>query len=44
MWTDADQSTYRQGRNRLPSDLTDPERDRLAPLTPPGQPGGFGVG
>ena len=40
MWTDADRSRYRQGGNRLPSDLTDPEWGRLAPLIPPGKPGG----
>jgi transposase len=40
MWTDADRNTYRQVGNRLPSDLTDPEWDRLAPLIPPAKPGG----
>jgi transposase len=40
MWTDADRSTYRQVGTRLPSDLTDLEWDRLAPLIPPVKPGG----
>jgi putative transposase len=40
MWTEADRSTYRQAGDRLPSDLTDPEWERLAPLIPPAKPGG----
>jgi putative transposase len=40
MWTEADRSAYRQVGNRLPSDLSDLEWDRLAPLIPPAKPGG----
>jgi transposase len=40
MWTEADRSVYRQVGNRLPSDLSDLEWDRLAPLIPPAKPGG----
>ena len=40
MWTEADRSTYRQAGDRLPSDLSDGERERLAPLIPPAKPGG----
>ena len=40
MWTEADRSTYRQAGDRLPSDLTDPEWERLAQLIPPAKPGG----
>ena len=39
MWTEADRSTYRQAGDRLPSDLTDPEWERLAQLIPPAKPG-----
>ena len=40
MWTDTNRSTYRQAGNRLPSDLSDPEWERLAPLIPTAKPGG----
>lgn len=40
MWTDADRSRYRQAGNRLPSDLTDPEWERLGPLIPRAKRGG----
>jgi len=40
MWTEADRRAYRQAGNRLPSDLTDPEWERLAPLIPPAKSGG----
>src|SRR6185437_4244082 len=40
MWTDADRNTYRQAGDRLPSDLSDPEWERLARLIPPAKPGG----
>lgn len=40
MWTEADRSVYRQAGDRLPSDLTDPEWERLAPLIPAAKPGG----
>jgi transposase len=40
MWTDADRNTYRQAGDRLPSDLTDPERERLEPLVPQAKPWG----
>lgn len=40
MWTEADRRTYRQVGNRLPSDLSDREWERLAPLIPPAKPGG----
>ena len=36
----ADRSTYRQAGDRLPSDLSDGEWERLAPLIPPAKPGG----
>ena len=44
MWTEADRSTYRQAGDRqagdrLPSDLSDGEWERLAPLIP-AKPGG----
>ena len=40
MWTEADRSTYRQTGDCLPSDLSDAEWDRLAPLIPAAKPGG----
>jgi transposase len=40
MWTNADRSRYRQAGDCLPSDLSDAEWDRLAPLIPPAKPGG----
>jgi transposase len=40
MWTDADRRTYRQVGNRLPSDLTDLEWERLASLISAAKPGG----
>ena len=40
MWTEANRRTYRQAGDRLPSDLTDREWERLAPLIPPAKPGG----
>ena len=40
MWRETDRSTYRQAGDRLPSDLTDPEWERLAQLIPPAKPGG----
>ena len=40
MWTDADRNPYRQAGDRLPSDLTDPEWERLEPLIPQAKPGG----
>ena len=40
MWTDADRSRYRQAGDCQPSDLSDAEWDRLAPLLPPAKPGG----
>ena len=40
MWTEADRSTYRQAGDRLPSDLTDGEWERLAQLIPQAKPGG----
>jgi putative transposase len=40
MWTDGYRSTYRQAGDRLPSDLSDREWERLAPLIPPAKPGG----
>ena len=40
MWTEADRKTYRQGGDRIPSDLTDTEWARLAPLIPEAKPGG----
>ncbi len=40
MWTEVDRTTYRQTGDRLPSDLTDPEWERLAPLIPSAKPGG----
>ena len=40
MWSEADRRTYRQGGERVPSDLTDLEWERLAPLIPAAKPGG----
>lgn len=40
MWTDIERGTDRQAGDRLPSDLTDPEWERLAPLIPRARPGG----
>jgi transposase len=40
MWTEANRRTYRQAGDRLPSDLTDQEWERLTPLIPPAKPGG----
>jgi len=40
MWTEADRSTYRQAGDRPPSDLSDGEWERLAPLIPAAKPGG----
>src|SRR5579872_4020056 len=40
MWTEADRNRYRQAGDCLPSDLSDPEWDRLAPLIPLAKPGG----
>ena len=40
MWTEADRSTYRQAGDRLPSDLSDGEWERLAQLIPQAKPGG----
>jgi transposase len=40
MWSEADRRTYRQAGDRVPSDLTDAEWARLAPLIPDAKPGG----
>ena len=40
MLTEADRRKYRQGGNRLPSDLSDGEWERLEPLIPQAKPGG----
>ncbi|HTZ67954.1 MAG TPA: transposase [Roseiarcus sp.] len=40
MWTDADRSRCRQAGDCLPSDLSDAEWDRLAPLIASAKPGG----
>jgi transposase len=40
MWTEADRRKYRQDGNRLPSDLSDGEWERLEPLIPQAKPGG----
>ena len=40
MWTETDRSRYRQAGDCLPSDLTDPEWERLAQWIPPAKPGG----
>jgi hypothetical protein len=34
MWTEADRRKYRQQGDRLPSDLSDGEWERLEPLIP----------
>ena len=40
-WTEADRRTYRQGGERIPSDLTGTaERDWFEPLIPDAKPGG----
>lgn len=40
MWTDEHRATYRREGGRFPSDLTDGEWQRLAPLIPAAKPGG----
>ncbi len=40
MWTEADRTTYRQAGDWLPSDLSDPEWERLARLIPSAKLGG----
>jgi transposase len=40
MWTEADRKRYAQAGDRLPSDLTDREWERLSPLIAPAKPGG----
>jgi transposase len=40
MWTKEHRATYRQVGRGFPSDLTDGEWARLAPLIPPADPGG----
>ncbi len=40
MWTDQHRATYRRESGRFPSDLTDAEWGRLAPLIPDAKPGG----
>ena len=40
MWTERDRATYRQTGVGVPSDLTDAEWARLAPLIPEAKPGG----
>ena len=40
MWSEADRRTYRQAGDRVPSDLTEAEWARLAPLIPEAKPGG----
>jgi putative transposase len=40
MWTAADRRKYRQDGDPLPSNLTDPEWERLGPLIPSAKPGG----
>ena len=40
MWTDEHRATYRRSDERFPSDLTDTEWERLAPLIPDAKPGG----
>jgi|SRR5580658_117576 putative transposase len=40
MWTQAHRAKYRQTGARIPSDLTDMEWERLAPLIPAAKPGG----
>ena len=40
MWTEEHRSRYRRVETGFPSNLTDGERERLAPLIPHGEPGG----
>jgi len=40
MWTQQHRETYKRIGGRYPSDLTDDEWARLAPLIPPAKPGG----
>ncbi|UOM36732.1 transposase [Acuticoccus sp. I52.16.1] len=40
MWTQEHRERHRQCGNGFPSDLTDAERERLAPLVPAASPGG----
>lgn len=40
MWTEAHRKRYAQAGDRLPSDLTDREWERLSPLIAPAKPGG----
>ncbi len=40
MWTDEHRTRYRREGGRFPSDLTDAEWGRLAPLIPEAKPGG----
>jgi transposase len=40
MWTDEHRATYRRDATGFPSNLTDTEWDRLAPLIPTAKPGG----
>ena len=40
MWTKEHRKTYRREGSRFPSDLTDAEWARLAPLIPAAEPGG----
>ena len=40
MWSETDRRKHRQAGDCLPSDLTDPEWERLEPLIPPAKPGG----
>lgn len=40
MWTPQHRETYKRVGGRYPSDLTDAEWTRLAPLIPPAKPGG----
>ncbi len=40
MWRETDKGKYRRTGDCLPSDLTDPEWERLAQLIPPAKPGG----
>jgi transposase len=40
MWTEEHRATYRREGGGFPSNLTDPEWQRLEPLIPPATPGG----
>jgi putative transposase len=40
MWTEVDRRRHRRDGDRLPSDLSDGEWERLEPLIPPAKPGG----